>query len=220
MADFWSNPPVRPVSLPLYDKGHPAIRFDHPYRSPAQKKDNNSQLASYAWRMTILSISAAAHAAGIDRRTLQRAIKSGRLSAATNAAGERGVDLAELIRVFGPLRKMPQGVPQGHGATLSQDAAGAGAALLEALRDQVRQSQEQLRQAHEREQQAQQEKAQLLELLEAEQQARRHLEIKLLPAPISAPVRSSRLWWLVVLLVVLAFAGWQFRDMIVFAAVP
>jgi len=103
---------------------------------------------------------------------------------------------------------------------LSQDAAGAGAALLEALRDQVRQSQEQLRQAHEREQQAQQEKAQLLELLEAEQQARRHLEIKLLPAPISAPVRSSRLWWLVVLLVVLAFAGWQFRDMIVFAAVP
>lgn len=186
--------------------------------------------------MTILSISAAAHAAGIDRRTLQRAIKSGRLSAATNAAGERGVDLAELIRVFGPLRKMPQGVPQGHGATLSQDAAcgaagatgaalsqdaaGAGAALLEALRDQVRQSQEQLRQAHEREQQAQQEKAQLLELLEAEQQARRHLEIKLLPAPISAPVRSSRLWWLVVLLVVLAFAGWQFRDMIVFAAVP
>jgi len=29
--------------------------------------------------MIILTISAAAHAAGIDRRTLQRAIKSGRL---------------------------------------------------------------------------------------------------------------------------------------------
>jgi hypothetical protein len=156
--------------------------------------------------MTILTISAAAHAAGIDRRTLQRAIKSGRLSATANAAGERGIDLAELIRVFGPLREMPQEPPQGQSAAMSQDAPGgaAGAALVEALRDQVRQAQEQLRQAYEREQQAQQEKARLLALLEAEQQARRDLEMKLLPAPPppqpDPPRRHYRVWLLLVIL--------------------
>jgi predicted site-specific integrase-resolvase len=49
--------------------------------------------------MTILSISAAAQTAGIDRRTLQRAIKSGRVSATVDATGRRGVDVAELLRV-------------------------------------------------------------------------------------------------------------------------
>lgn len=170
--------------------------------------------------MTILTISAAAHAAGIDRRTLQRAIKSGRLSATANAAGERGIDLAELIRVFGPLREMPQESPQGQSAVMSQDAPGGatGAALLEALRDQVRQAQEQLRQAHEREQQAQQEKARLLALLEVEQAARRDLETKLLPAP--RPARTSKVlvWaWVVLLAAALAFAGWHFRAVIVSA---
>jgi hypothetical protein len=154
--------------------------------------------------MTILTISAAAHAAGIDRRTLQRAIKSGRLSATTNAAGERGIDLAELIRAFGPLREMPQDTPLGQDAAVSQDVPGgaAGAALVEALRDQVRQAQEQLRQAHEREQQVQQEKTRLLSLLEAEQQARRDLEQKLLlpPQPDLPPRRHHRLWLLLAIL--------------------
>jgi len=169
--------------------------------------------------MTILSISAAANAAGIDRRTLQRAIKSGRLSATVNAAGERGIDIAELIRAFGPLQGMPQGTPQGQDAAVSQDAPGgaAGAALIEALRDQVRQAQEQLRQAHDREQQAQEEKARLLTMLEVEQAARRELETKLLPAPVPkpAPHRRVRMWLLLILLVaVLAFAGWRWRDAI------
>ena len=171
--------------------------------------------------MTILSISAAANAAGIDRRTLQRAIKSGRLSATVNAAGERGVDIAELIRAFGPLQGMPQGTPQGQDAAVSQDAPGgaAGAALIEVLRDQVRQAQEQLRQAHDREQQAQEEKARLLSMLEGEQAARRELETKLLPAPVPppkpAPPRRVRVWLLLILLVaLLAFAGWRWWDAI------
>jgi len=170
--------------------------------------------------MTILSISAAANAAGIDRRTLQRAIKSGRLSATVNAAGERGIDIAELIRAFGPLQGMPQGTPQGQDAAVSQDAPGgaAGAALIEALRDQVRQAQEQLRQAHDREQQAQEEKARLLTLLEVEQAARRELETKLLPAPAPpnpVPPKRIRPWLLLILLVaLLAFAGWRWRDVI------
>lgn len=156
--------------------------------------------------MTILTISAAAHAAGIDRRTLQRAIKSGRLSATANAAGERGIDLAELIRVFGPLREMPQEPPQGQSAAMSRDALGsaAGAALLEALRDQVRQAQEQLRQAHEREQQVQQEKTRLLSLLEAEQAARHELEQRFLPQPQLEPPspHRHRVWLLLAILAV------------------
>lgn len=172
--------------------------------------------------MTILSISAAANAAGIDRRTLQRAVKSGRLSATVNAAGERGIDLAELIRVFGPLQGLPQDTPQGQDAAVSQDAPGgaAGAALIEVLRDQVRQGQEQLRQAHDREQQAQEREARLLAMLEVEQQTRRELETKLLPAPAPpspkpAPPRRARPWLLVALLLaLLTFAGWRWRDAI------
>jgi hypothetical protein len=70
--------------------------------------------------MTILSISAAAQTAGIDRRTLQRAIKSGRVSATVDATGRRGVDVAELLRVYGPLPTMPQPSTQGQRAALPQ----------------------------------------------------------------------------------------------------
>ena len=118
--------------------------------------------------MTTFSISAAARAAGVSRTTLQRAIKSGRLSTTTDAAGGRCIDLSELLRAFGPL----QATQQGEGAALLQDAAGGRAppdTLLELL-------QAQLRDARDRE-------ARLLAMLEAEQQARRELEQKLLPAP-------------------------------------
>jgi len=159
--------------------------------------------------MSLLSITDAAHVAGVSRRTIQRSLQSGRLSAATAATGERVIDTAELLRVFGPLRHAPCDTP----ASMSQGVAThdvpdtATKTLIEVLREQL--------------QQAQQDKAQLLALLEAEQQARRDLEMKLLPAPRPAPARNARWWWLVVLLVaVLAFAGWQFRDMIIFAAVP
>ena len=126
----------------------------------------------------ILSISAAALAAGVDRRTVQRAIKSGRLSATVDAAGRRGVDVAELIRVYGPLPGSPQALPQATGAALPQAAPGASihAELVDVLRQQVRQLEEQLSKAEARE-------TRLLTLLEVEQQARRDLEVKLLPAP-------------------------------------
>lgn len=118
--------------------------------------------------MTTFSISAAARAAGVSRTTLQRAIKSGRLSTTTDAAGGRCIDLSELLRAFGPL----QATQQGESAALLQGAAGGRAppdTLLELL-------QAQLRDARDRE-------ARLLAMLEAEQQARRELEQKLLPAP-------------------------------------
>ena len=46
----------------------------------------------------------AAQQAGISRSTLYRAIRAGRISVVSLPAGGRGVDTAELIRVFGPLQ--------------------------------------------------------------------------------------------------------------------
>ena len=155
--------------------------------------------------MPLLSITEAARAAGVSRRTIQRSIQSGRLSATTTMTGERAIDTAELLRVFGPLRHAPSDTP----ASMSQPVAtnDTMTMLVEVLRDQL--------------QQAQQEKSRLLAMLEAEQQARRELETKLLPAPRPAAVGKVRVWILLaVLAVALAFAGWHFRAVIVSALVP
>lgn len=53
--------------------------------------------------MALLSISAAARAAGVDRATIHRALKSGKLSATVDDTGGKVIDTAELSRVF-PLR--------------------------------------------------------------------------------------------------------------------
>ncbi len=154
--------------------------------------------------MSLLTFSEAARTAGVSRRTIQRSIQSGRLSAATTATGKRAIDTAELLRVFGPLRHAPSDMP----ASMSQPVAtndtpdDAMIMLVEVLQDQL--------------QQAQQEKARLLAMLEAEQQARRELETKLLPAPRPAPTGKVRAWSLVGLLGV-AFAGWWFRAAILAA---
>ena len=152
--------------------------------------------------MSLLSITKAAHAAGVSRRTIQRSIQSGRLSTAT---GERTIDTTELLRVFGPLRHAPSDTP----ASMSRSVATNDAPddtltmLVEVLRDQL--------------QQAQQEKARLLAMLEAEQQARRELETKLLPAPRPAQTGKVRAWALVGLLAAVVFAGWWFRAAILAA---
>ena len=160
--------------------------------------------------MSLLSITEAAHVAGVSRRTIQRSIQSGRLSTATTTTGERAIDTTELLRVFGPLRHAPSDTP----ASMSQHVATNDAPndapndtmtmLVEVLRDQL--------------QQAQQEKAHLLAMLEAEQQARRDLETKLLPAPKPTLVGKVRMWILLAMLAAaLVFAGWHFRAVIVSA---
>lgn len=133
----------------------------------------------------LLTISAAAEAAGVNRRTLQRAIADGRLSVTRDAQGKRGVDPAELFRVFAtpaaaaadtatdaatatatPLPPAPrpgQPAPAARAATVTANAA------LDALSAQ-------LAAAAERE-------AWLRSLLEEERAARRDLEQRLLPAP-------------------------------------
>jgi len=152
--------------------------------------------------MAQFTIAGAARAAGVGRATIQRALKSGRLSATTNEQGERVIDLTELLRVFGPLKQSEQ--PASSIASLLDTGSeqGSSAVLVEVLR-------EQLRKAEEREQQAQQEKAHLLALLEAEQVTRRDLEQKLLPPPPQPkppPRRYHQLWLLLAILALTVIA--------------
>lgn len=109
-----------------------------------------------------LNLTAAALLAGVNRSTIARAVKSGRLSATKNEAGERCIDQAELLRVFGPFKGVVQAHPP---AAPMQDQT----VLVEVLRDQLRQSQER--------------EVRLLAMLESEQSARRELEVKLLEGP-------------------------------------
>ncbi len=167
--------------------------------------------------MALLNLTAASRAAGVNRSTIVRALKSGRLSATTSDAGERCIDTAELMRVFGALKgdayADAQAVPM-HATGDAHPVAQDQPALLEVL-------QEQLRQAHEREREGREREARLLAMLETEQQARRDLETKLLPAPRPVPVGKVRVWALVGLLAaVAAFAGWHWRDRIVAALAP
>ena len=139
--------------------------------------------------MALLNLTAAAQAAGVNRSTVARALKNGRLSATNNEMGERCIDTAELMRVFGPLKADAQA----NAHPLLIQAIGV-EALVEVL-------QEQLRHATEREQQGRERELRLLAMLEVEQAARRDMEQKLLLPP--PPPRSARL---VILLIGLALS--------------
>jgi len=161
--------------------------------------------------MALLNFIAAARAAGVNRSTVARAVKTGRLSTVTNAAKERCIDTAELMRVFGPLKAHAQADTP----TLPRHAIGSDA-LLERL-------QAQLQEAKERE-------IRLWAMLENEQQARRDLEQKLLPPPpMPAPPgrmsgirrsgtrrddRTTTSWWALVVLLLVAVGAliWYFHD--------
>ena len=66
--------------------------------------------------MTILTPTQAAKAAGIGRSTLYRYLHKGKLSATQHPKGGRGIDTAELERVFGPLEQAStaQDIPLKH----------------------------------------------------------------------------------------------------------
>ena len=54
--------------------------------------------------MTILSVTEAAKATGMGKATIYRRLKDGTLTASKQPDGSKGVDTAELIRVFGELK--------------------------------------------------------------------------------------------------------------------
>lgn len=53
--------------------------------------------------MAIVSISEAARLTGKSRKTIQRYVADGRLSLSQLDAGNKGLDISELVRVFGQL---------------------------------------------------------------------------------------------------------------------
>lgn len=113
--------------------------------------------------MALLSISAAARAAGKDRGTIKRYIKNGKLSCSKDAMGRPVVDTSELVRVFGPL--VGEGAPGVEVVTHQNTPANTTA--IEALK-------QQLQAALEREEW-------LKRQLEAEQERSRELERRMLP---------------------------------------
>jgi len=57
--------------------------------------------------MPIVSISEAARLTGKSRRTLHRHIDAGHISRSHTQSGEKGIDISELIRVYGELKTQP-----------------------------------------------------------------------------------------------------------------
>ena len=57
--------------------------------------------------MAILSISAAAKAAGISRQGLYNYVKDGKISVTVDNKGCKGIDTSEIIRVFGEIKNNP-----------------------------------------------------------------------------------------------------------------
>lgn len=98
--------------------------------------------------MAVISISEAARTWRIARSTLQRAIQEGRLSATIRADGSRGIDTAELLRVFGeaPVALQERGSSEVEHATPNEVAS-----TTATLQAQVKLLQEQLQDARQRE---------------------------------------------------------------------
>ncbi len=162
--------------------------------------------------MPLLNLTAASRVAGVGRSTIVRALKSGRLSATTNEHGERVIDTSELARVFGPLK----GNDYPNEQAVDSHDIGQNGDMVSLLREQLMAALEREQQAIE---QGREREGRLLAMLEVEQAARRDLETKLLPAPVPppkpAPPSHRRVWLLLILLVaLLAFAGWRWWDAI------
>jgi AcrR family transcriptional regulator len=116
--------------------------------------------------MAILGLREAARAAGVSRQTIYRYAASGRLSVTQRQDGTQGVDTAELMRVFGPLRD-PATVTEKAPVT-PQDSPDS--RLVQAVQGELEAAKQALRMAQAALDQAQERESRLLGLLE--QQAR------------------------------------------------
>lgn len=130
--------------------------------------------------MAQLSISAAARAAGKDRGTIQRYIKSGRISTSRDAAGGVVIETSELLRVFGSL----QGSGNKDAAPVAAAPAAENSSVQHVLEATLELLKQQLKASQEREEK-------LLHMLEQEQHSRRDLEQRLLPPGTGVPPRHE-----------------------------
>ena len=98
--------------------------------------------------MAVISISEAARTWRMARSTLQRAIQEGRLSATVRADGSRGIDTAELIRVFG---EAPVALQERGSSEVQRATPSAADSTIATLQAQVNLLQAQLQEARQRE---------------------------------------------------------------------
>jgi len=84
--------------------------------------------------MAIVSISEAARLTGKSRKTIQRYVADGRISMSQHVAGEKGVDISELVRVFGELSHPAPALSH---ASVSQQVAPDDAPNIAALQARV-----------------------------------------------------------------------------------
>jgi hypothetical protein len=147
--------------------------------------------------MAMLNITQAARAAGVDRATVHRALKSGRLSATVDDTGARAIDTAELHRVF-PLRATGDPVTAGDPVTV---AAPTGPGVLE----QARQADELVAVLRERVRGLEEQRELYRQQLQAAQAAMEVMTLRL-PPPAPAQVLQEPVWP-VVLAVTLAVAA-------------
>lgn len=113
--------------------------------------------------MSILTFSQAAQVTSASRSTIYRYAKEGRISVVRLPNGKRGIDIAELERVFGPLTSLDtsQNIPVKQGKTVKTqtDVSQERSEVVELLRQQMNLLERELMNAKE-------EKARLLGLLE------------------------------------------------------
>lgn len=126
--------------------------------------------------MAKLNISQAATATGKSRKTIERAVKSGTLSATKNVVGTYDIDVSELLRVYGELsnngKVLSYDMDTTKHATMSHDVLGQ----IEDLKDKLRQAEARAKKAESQAEWA-------LRQFEQEQAERRELSHRLLPAP-------------------------------------
>ena len=113
--------------------------------------------------MTILTFSQAAQVTRASRSTIYRYAQQGQISVVRLPNGKRGIDITELERVFGPLKKLEpsQNIPekQTRTAKIQADVSQEKDEVVGLLREQVKLLERELMNAQE-------EKARLLGLLE------------------------------------------------------
>jgi predicted site-specific integrase-resolvase len=98
--------------------------------------------------MAVISISEAARIWSVARSTIQRALQEGRLSATAKVNGSRGIDTAEMLRVFG---EAPVALQECGSSELERATPLATDSTIVALQAQVKLLQEQLQEARQRE---------------------------------------------------------------------
>lgn len=140
--------------------------------------------------MAKLNISQAAKVSGKSRSTIQRYIKSGKLSVSQDTSGNIEIDTAELIRVFGELKQNDTQllhVSDVSKSIIKQQRDTGDTVVIETL-------QKELEKAHEREVWLQKQVDERDEKIKCLEERNEHLIIRLLPAPAEehAPVKLKQ----------------------------